>query len=79
MKDRLGSDERDVIRRYFAALHVGAAAPDDLVGLFANDATYVEPFSRGSATHVWKARHSSDVGGVAAVIAGGYTADTRIG
>ena len=35
---------RDVIRSYFSAMRRGAAAEDQLVSLFAEDAVYSEPF-----------------------------------
>ena len=36
---------RRVIETYFAAMRRGAAAEDELVGLFSETAVYVEPFS----------------------------------
>ena len=36
---------RQVIDSYFAAMRSGAEAEEDLVSLFADDATYIEPFS----------------------------------
>lgn len=35
---------RDLIERYFSAMRRGAAAEEDLVALFAEDAVYIEPF-----------------------------------
>ncbi len=37
--------ERDLIERYFSAMRRGAAAEHELVGLFAEDAVYIEPFT----------------------------------
>ncbi len=34
-----------IIGRYFAAMRIGAAAEDELLALFSDDAVYVEPFS----------------------------------
>ncbi|MEO1064140.1 MAG: nuclear transport factor 2 family protein [Actinomycetota bacterium] len=34
-----------LVERYFAAMRVGAAAEDDMLSLFTDDAEYVEPFS----------------------------------
>jgi ketosteroid isomerase-like protein len=39
------SDERDLIERYFAAMRRGAAAEEQMMDLFAEDAVYVEPFT----------------------------------
>lgn len=38
----------ETISRYFAAMRRGAAGEGDLMSLFAEDATYVEPFSGNS-------------------------------
>ena len=35
----------DVVDRYFAAMRQGAAAEDDMLALFTEDAVYAEPFS----------------------------------
>ncbi len=40
-----GPGEAELVDRYFAAMRRGAAAEEDLVALFADDAVYVEPFS----------------------------------
>ena len=37
--------ERQVIDSYFAAMRRGAAAADEMMSLFAEDAVYVEPFT----------------------------------
>jgi ketosteroid isomerase-like protein len=37
-------DDRQLIERYFGAMRRGAEAEKDLVGLFAEDAIYIEPF-----------------------------------
>jgi ketosteroid isomerase-like protein len=36
---------RDLIDRYFAAMRRGAAAEDEMMALFADDAVYIEPFT----------------------------------
>lgn len=37
--------ERDLVSHYFDAMRRGAAAEDEMMALFADDATYIEPFS----------------------------------
>lgn len=44
MTDDIGTNG-EVVERYFAAMRTGAAAEDDLLALFSDDAVYVEPFS----------------------------------
>ncbi|MDJ0925657.1 MAG: nuclear transport factor 2 family protein [Acidimicrobiia bacterium] len=39
------SNDRDLIERYFAAMRRGAAAEDEMMALFSEDAVYVEPFT----------------------------------
>ncbi|MEM8925330.1 MAG: nuclear transport factor 2 family protein [Actinomycetota bacterium] len=39
----MGSEQ--VLDRYYAAMRRGAAAEDEMIGLFADDAVYDEPFS----------------------------------
>lgn len=41
-------DSRRVIDRYFSAMRRGSAAEDELVGLFADDAVYIEPFTEAT-------------------------------
>lgn len=38
-------DNRSLIERYFSAMRRGARAEDELIGLFADDAVYIEPFT----------------------------------
>ena len=38
-------DDRQLIDRYFSAMRRGSAAEEELVGLFAEDAVYIEPFT----------------------------------
>ena len=38
-------DERELVDAYFSAMRRGAAAEDEMMALFADDAIYVEPFS----------------------------------
>jgi hypothetical protein len=38
-------DDADLIHRYFAAMRRGAEAEEEMMGLFADNATYVEPFT----------------------------------
>lgn len=44
MTDDIGPKE-GIVERYFTAMRTGAAAEDDLLALFSDDAVYVEPFS----------------------------------
>ena len=37
--------DRELIDRYFAAMRRGAAAEEEMMALFADDAVYVEPFT----------------------------------
>jgi ketosteroid isomerase-like protein len=46
--------DRQLIERYFHAMQTGAAASDDVMDLFADDAVYIEPFGGGPATHIGK-------------------------
>ena len=45
---------RSTVERYFAAMRRGAEAEDEMMALFAEDATYVEPFSGTARTSVGK-------------------------
>jgi hypothetical protein len=45
---------RGVIDRYFHAMRTGAAGGDEMMGLFADDAVYVEPFSGRVVMHTGK-------------------------
>jgi ketosteroid isomerase-like protein len=49
--------DRALVERYFRAMQTGPDGTDELVGLFADDAVYVEPFSGNgqAATHHGKA------------------------
>lgn len=42
---------RAVVDRYFRAMQAGRTARDELLSLFATDATYTEPFSGAARTH----------------------------
>jgi hypothetical protein len=44
-----------VSQRFFAAMQTGASAESEMMSLFADGATYVEPFSGRSTTHTGKA------------------------
>ena len=46
--------ERQVIDSYFAAMRRGAAAEEEMMALFADDAVYTEPFSGESEPAVGK-------------------------
>lgn len=46
---------REVVERYFEAMKAGAAGVDELIGLFADDAVYVEPFRGAPQTHEGRA------------------------
>ena len=37
--------DRSVVERYFAAMRRGAAAEDEMMALFSDDAVYIEPFT----------------------------------
>lgn len=41
----------DVVQRYFKAMQAGPEQAETLFGLFADDATYIEPFSGQQLTH----------------------------
>jgi len=41
----------EVVSAYFEAMKAGGARVDDLLALFADDATYIEPFSGETRTH----------------------------
>lgn len=45
----------DTVDRFFAAMQAGATAESTMMSLFADDSTYVEPFSGGARTHEGKA------------------------
>ena len=45
MTDDTEAAHERLVEQYFAAMRVGAAAEDDMVSLFSEDAVYVEPFS----------------------------------
>lgn len=49
-------DPTDVVKAYFEAMRLGEEAAEDLLALFAEDATYIEPFSGAQLTHVGKAQ-----------------------
>lgn len=44
-----------IIGRFFTAMQTGAASEAEMLALFADDATYVEPFSGQPTTHRGKA------------------------
>lgn len=46
--------DRATVERYFAAMQAGPGAVDDLVGLFEDDAVYVEPFTGQPQAHTGK-------------------------
>jgi ketosteroid isomerase-like protein len=48
------ADDRKVVERYFTAMRRGAAAEEDMMALFADDAVYVEPFTGESNPWVGK-------------------------
>ena len=47
-------NSRDLIERYFAAMRRGAAAEEEMMALFADDAVYIEPFTGEAAPWVGK-------------------------
>ena len=55
MINTVSARDRAVVERYFAAMQAGATALDDLVGLFDDQAVYVEPFSGQPQVHTGKA------------------------
>lgn len=48
------SEDRRIVERYFAAMRRGAAAEEDMMALFSDDAVYVEPFTGESDPWVGK-------------------------
>lgn len=48
------SSDRRIVERYFAAMRRGAAAEEDMMALFSDDAVYVEPFTGESRPWVGK-------------------------
>jgi ketosteroid isomerase-like protein len=51
----ISARDRAAVERYFAAMQAGSAAVDDLVGLFDDEAVYVEPFTGQPQAHTGKA------------------------
>jgi ketosteroid isomerase-like protein len=49
------SHDRSVVERYLALMQAGPGGVDDLLGLFADDAVYVEPFMGKPQVHSGKA------------------------
>lgn len=45
------TDNRQTLDRFFAAMQAGGSAEAEMMALFAEDATYVEPFSGRPRTH----------------------------
>jgi hypothetical protein len=41
-------DDRQLIDRYFSAMRRGSAAEEELIGLFSDDAVYIEPFTEAT-------------------------------
>jgi ketosteroid isomerase-like protein len=50
----MGKPRTDTVERFFAAMQAGATAEAAMMTLFAESATYVEPFSGKVRTHVGK-------------------------
>ena len=48
------SDNGQIVDRYFAAMRRGAAAEEEMMALFSDDAVYVEPFTGESSPWVGK-------------------------
>jgi hypothetical protein len=48
------SDPIGVVDRYFAAMRRGGAAEEEMMGLFADDAVYIEPFTNPALPAVGK-------------------------
>jgi ketosteroid isomerase-like protein len=46
--------DRTIVERYLAAMQAGQTGLDDLVGLFSDDAVYVEPFGGQPQVHSGK-------------------------
>jgi ketosteroid isomerase-like protein len=46
--------DRATVERYFAAMQTGPGAVEDLVGLFEDDAVYIEPFTGQPQAHTGK-------------------------
>lgn len=47
----MAADAIDITNRFFAAMQTGATAENEMIGLFADDAVYVEPFTGKVRTH----------------------------
>lgn len=47
----MNAADRDLVDRYFEAMREGASAEQQLLGLFTDDAVYVEPFAGEPRTH----------------------------
>ena len=55
MINTIDARHRTTVEQYLAAMQAGPGGADDLVGLFADDAVYVEPFSGQPQVHSGKA------------------------
>jgi ketosteroid isomerase-like protein len=47
--------DRSTVEKYLASMHAGPGGLDELVGLFEDDAVYVEPFAGQPQVHAGKA------------------------
>ncbi len=50
----MSESAQTIVNRFFAAMQVGASAEGEMMALFTDDATYIEPFSGQPRTHVGK-------------------------
>src|SRR5438105_13848220 len=55
MINTVSARDRAVVERYLAAMQAGPSGLDELVGLFEDDAVYVEPFSGQPQVHTGRA------------------------
>ena len=55
IENTVSTQDRTTVERYFAAMQAGASALEDLVGLFDDEAVYIEPFAGQPHAHTGKA------------------------
>jgi ketosteroid isomerase-like protein len=54
VNNTIASQDRTTIEAYMALMQTGSAGLDDLIGLFQDDAVYVEPFTGQPQVHAGK-------------------------
>jgi hypothetical protein len=55
INNTITASDRSTVERYLAAMQAGANSLDDLIGLFDDQAVYVEPFTGQPQVHTGKA------------------------